>query len=108
MWLQNKYHILVNFRTKKTWLLMYQNTWQQVIASLSAWPTANFVLLWKSYYVFLHIFKVRLSLLLHDDHFLVWCYFKFITTKEPNIGNYSHIFSQKDCSVKIYAYNCRY
>ena len=38
--------------------------------------------------------KVRFFLLWHVDHFLVWGLFRFITKKEPNSGNYRHIFSQ--------------
>ena len=35
-------------------------------------------------------------------HFLVWGFFKFFTTKEPNSENYRHILSRDDCSEKIY------
>ena len=41
-------------------------------------------------------------------NFLVWGFFKFIMAKEPNSGNYRHIFSLDDCSEKIYAYNFRW
>ena len=60
------------------------------------------------------LLKVRISLLWHVDHFLVWGFFKFITTKEPKSGNYRHIFSRDDHIFprnnrpeKIYAYNFR-
>ena len=56
----------------------------------------------------IHCFKVRFNKLWHVDHFLAWGFFKFITTKEPNSGNYKHIFSRKDCSEKMYAYNSMY
>ena len=46
-------------------------------------------------------FKVRFSLLWHVGHFLVWGFFKFITTKEPNSGNYRHIFPRNNRPEEI-------
>ena len=50
-------------------------------------------------------FKVKFLKLWQVDHFLVWGFFKFITTKEPNSGNFTHIFSRNNCTEKIFAKN---
>ena len=49
------------------------------------------------------ITKVYFILLWHVDNFLLWGFFKFITRKEPNSGNFRHIFFRNNCSEKIFA-----
>ena len=51
--------------------------------------------------------KVKFLKLWQVDHFLLWGFFKFITRKEPNRGNFRQIFSPNNCSEKIYANNFR-
>ena len=37
------------------------------------------------------------------DHFLLWGFFKFIATKEPNSGNFTHISPRNNCLENIFA-----
>ena len=50
-----------------------------------------------------HRIKVNFILLWQVDHFLLWGFFKFIATKEPNSGNFRQIFSPNNCFEKMYA-----
>ena len=47
--------------------------------------------------------KVKFLKLWQVYHFMLWGFFKFIATKEPNSGNFMHIFSRNNCSEKIFA-----
>ena len=72
---------------------------------LSAAKVLKYRVLFQKYCLLL--IKVKFIQLWHVDNFLLWGFFKFIATKEPNSGNFTHIFSRSNCSEKIFAQNFR-
>ena len=55
---------------------------------------------YRIYFIFIQFLSCHIILWL-VDHFLVWSFFKVITTKEPNSGNFRHIFSRTIVQRKI-------